>query len=573
MELETRPYQERCHQAIRSEYAKGVTRQLISMATGTGKTVVFAQLPDRMRDVLPGQELVLAHRDELINQAVEKIQAANPRLRVDKEKADYYADTSLADVIVASVASLGRADSKRMARYNWERIDKYVTDEAHHSVASSYMNIYEAAGLLRPDNKRLLLGVTATPQRGDGKALAAIYQKVSFVYSLRQAIEEGWLVDVRGIRVSTNTSLDAVKLVGGDFAQGALADTVNTPERNQLVVKAWLEHGQRRQTIGFTVDIQHARDLAEMFRYYGVKAEAIWGTDPERQDKLARHKRRDTTVLLNCGVLTEGYDDWRIGCVLLARPTKSGSLYVQMVGRGTRLQEPLGNLKQHLEHYLSAGWSEDSDVVRCKRDCIVIDVVDASFRHSLVTLPTIMGMAAKLDLRGGSLVGAIQQIEAVQKEFPDLDFSKLTDLSQLETLVEEVNLFDVKFPPEVEANSELSWHPAPDGGYVLLLPEKQKLQIRQNLLDKWDITGIIGNNKVRGERGSIEEAFSAADTFVTTQLADSLKLVNREERWHSDPATPKQLFKLRKMMGRSAPISLTKGQASRLIGSLEAGKG
>lgn len=567
--MQDRPYQDQCHKAIDNELGKGVYRQLISMATGTGKTVVFSKLIEKLKHRLPGQQLILAHREELIDQAVDKMRAINPTLRIDREKAEHHADPSVADCIVASVATLGRAGTKRLDKYNWERFDKYVTDEAHHSVANSYLNIYEAAGLLREDNRRLLLGVTATPQRGDGKALAQIYQKISFVYSMRQAIEEGWLVDVRGVRVTTNTSLDGVKTVGGDFAQDMLADAVNNPQRNQLVVKAWLDKGENRQTVGFTVDIKHAQDLAAMFKHYGVKAEAVWGDDPERAEKLARHKNGDITVLLNCGVLTEGYDDWRISCILLARPTKSSVLFTQMVGRGTRLQDNTGNLIELLDGYDSVNWGGKP----LKKDCIVIDVVDASSRHSLITLPTLMGMSAAFDLDGGSLVKAIQKIEEQQKLHPKADLSKLLSLDKLQTFTENVNLFDFKFPAEVESNSEMSWHSAADGGFVLLLPDKEQIKIKQNLLDKWEITGTIHGKRYKGERESIEQAFNAGDDLLRNQAGDLIKLLKREAKWHDDPPTPAQLNLLRKFYkGKPLPDDLSKGQASKLISSFLAGK-
>lgn len=534
------------------------------MATGTGKTVVFSKLPLRLKPILPGQTLVLAHREELIDQAVAKMRAVNPSLRIDKEKAEHRADPSQADVIVASVATLGRKGTKRIEKYNWSQIDKIITDEAHHSIAQSYLNIYDAAGVLRPDSKQLLLGVTATPQRGDGKALAQIYQKIVFTYSMRQAIEDGWLVDVRGVRISTGTNLDSVKTVGGDFAQDMLSDAVNNPKRNQLVVKAWLDHAENRQTVCFTVDIQHAVDLAAMFKQYGVKAEAVWGDDPERAEKLKRHRAGDITVLLNCGVLVEGYDDWHIGCVLLARPTKSSVLFTQMVGRGTRLQDNTGNLIEIVTACPEA----------CiKRDCIVIDVVDASSRHSLVTLPTLMGMSARMDLKGGSVVKAVQTLEKAQKEHNSIDFSTLDDITKLATFIENVNLFDVKFPPEVENNSQLSWHPAANGGFILLLPNKDEVRVKETLLAQWEISGIIHGNKYRGIRNTIEEAFKAADDLVHDKAAESLKLLRREEKWHSQPATPAQLNLLRKFMkGKPFPPDLDKGQASRLISSFLAGK-
>lgn len=561
--MDNRPYQDAALEAVRTEYQRGVRQQLLSMATGTGKTVVFSQLPNKMSDILPGQMMVLAHREELIDQAIDKMRRINPHLRIDKEMATHHADPSIADCIVASVATLGRKNTPRINKFNWERIDKFVTDEAHHSTATTYQNIYNASGVLHPSSNQLLLGVTATPNRADGKALAQIYKKIVFTYGMRSAIEDGWLVDVRGVRVNTQTSLDEVKTIAGDFAQDMLSDTVNNPQRNQLVVKAWLDNAENRQTVGFTVDIQHAKDLAEMFRKYGVKAEAIWGDDPQRAEKLIAHKNKEITVLLNCGVLTEGYDDWRIACILLARPTKSSSLYVQMVGRGTRLQDGCGNLKEPFGIMLPR--------MLFKQDCIVIDVVDNSSKHSLVTLPTLMGMSGSIDLRGKSMVAAIRAIENAQREFSHIDFSNLRDIDNLKAYIQQVDLFNVKYPDEVVEYSEFKWRGAIDGGFIISLPNKAgEVTIKQNLLDKWEISAIINNQKYKGIRDTVDESFVAAENLISDKIPHELTLLKRKgEKWHEHKPTQKQLDLLAKLFkGKPLPNNLTKGQASELIDSV-----
>lgn len=548
-----RPYQEATLSAITESYDKGVRQQLVASATGTGKSVVLAHLPELMKTRLPGQMLVLVHREELVDQNITKLRLYNPTLTVDKEMAGHYANVH-ADVIVASVATLGRKGSTRADRFNWDNITVVVTDECHHATAQSYVNVYELADVLRTDSPKLHVGFTATPSRSDGEALYKIFQKIVFQYGMRQAIEEGYLVEIKGIRVSTGTSLDSVKTTKGDFDQKELAETVNNPERNQKIVKTWLDQAAGRSTVVFAVDIAHAVALAEMFVHHGVKAEAIWGDDPERADKLMRHQTGKTTVLVNCSVLVEGYDDPRVSCILLARPTKSGVFFTQAVGRGTRLLEG-------------------------KLDCLVIDVVDASSRHSLITLPTLLGMSAKLDLKGKGLVFAAKQVEAAQKLHPFVDFSQLEDIDGINTLVESVSLFDIKFPDEVEASSQLSWYPNATGGYVLILPDKETITIQQNLLDKWELFGKIKNKRYRGERDSVEEAFKAADNLVQNVASDALKVLRREETWHNDPASAKQIkllskFYKDKKTGKPLPLppDLSRGKASRLISSYLAGK-
>lgn len=558
-----RAYQQATLDAVMTNYRAGVRRQLISLATGTGKTVIFSNLPQMMQEELPGQLLVLAHREELVNQAADKVRHWNPDLTVGIEMADQYADPD-SDVIISSVATLGRKVSKRRDRFNWDSVTKCVCDEAHHSTATTYMNIFEEAGFLQEGTHKLLLGCTATPNRGDGKPLAKVYEKITYTYSMRDAISDGWLVDILGVRVNSRTNLDKIHIVGGDFAQDELADSVNTEERNQLVVKAWRDNAANRQTVVFTVDIKHAVDLAGMFRAHGVRAEAIWGADSDRADKLARHRAGDIQVLTNCGILTEGYDDWNISCILMARPTKSAALFTQMIGRGTRLQDGTGNLLEAIAKGLAL----------TKTDCLMIDVVDVSSRHSLVTLPSLLGMDAKLDLKGKSALKSLKLLEQKQREYPHIDFSKLEDINNLNPFIERVSLWEVKFCPEVENSSTLSWFSTMDGGFALMLPTRERITITQNIMEKWEVNGSIGGQTYKGERDTLEETFRVADNLVMNKASDHLRLLKREgEAWHADPATEGQLKFLRKIFkGKAIPHDISKGAASKLISSYLAGK-
>jgi superfamily II DNA or RNA helicase len=568
--MANRPYQEKALSASKRDWSSGQREQLFVMATGTGKTHTFAQLPYIYEKELPGQMLVLAHREELLDQAIAKIRAENPHKRVDKEKAAHVADPYQADIIVASVASM---TEKRMLKYNWTKVDKIVIDEAHHSTAPSYLRVLDTSGFALPYrvDPRILTGWTATPNRGDGSALATVYKKLSYTYTIRDAIEDGWLVDIRGYRVRTDTSLDGVKVTAGDFNQKALADTVNTYSRNTQAFNAWNKIAPGLQTIGFCVDIQHAIDMASLFIAKGIKADAIWGDDPDRKAKLDKFRDGKITVLFNCGILTEGFDMWQVMCVLNCAPTKSPVKYAQCIGRATRLQElayqyNLNDYRaEHMEHAL--------DSLDIKEFAIVIDMVDNSTRNSLVLLPTLMGLPANMDLHGESLVGAARKIEEAQKEYPHLDLSAMPDVSKLQSYITEVNLFDVTFRPEVEANSEMSWHPSATGGYVLLLPDKEVVKIEQNLLDKFIVNAKIGGKNYQGERESLEEAFQAADGLILQKRPEAVRVVKREQAWHADPPTDAQMKTLKKFYkGKQLPNNLTKGMASRLISQALAGR-
>jgi superfamily II DNA or RNA helicase len=228
-----RAYQRQCLEAIKTNLEAGVSRQLVVSATGTGKTPILSNLPDALGI---RRMLVLAHRDELIDQAEEKLRHWNPYLNVAVEAGARRADAN-ADVVVAFVATLGRAKSKRLAGFRADWPEALVVDEAHHATSASYVNIFEHFRLLKPKNRTLLLGVTATPFRADGEDLGRIFDRVTFEYSIRQAIEDGWLADVRGLRLKTHARLDRVRQRAGDFAIDELAAAVNTPERNAGIVK------------------------------------------------------------------------------------------------------------------------------------------------------------------------------------------------------------------------------------------------------------------------------------------------------------------------------------------------
>jgi superfamily II DNA or RNA helicase len=173
-----------------------------------------------------------------------------------------------------------------------------------------------------------------------------------------------------------------------------------------MIVQEWLKHAKDRQTIAFTVDIAHADALALAFKKYGVAAESVWGDDPYRAEKLAYHKNGHLRVLCNCAVLTEGYDDPNVACIIMARPTKSNLLFVQMAGRGTRIQPNIQNLIE----------AKANGVPVVKDDCLLMDVVDNTSRHSLVTLSSIFGLGNTLDLKGAKVTQAIDKIAEEQKK-------------------------------------------------------------------------------------------------------------------------------------------------------------
>jgi ATP-dependent helicase IRC3 len=305
------------------------------MATGLGKSVVIATLPELLAleegDVL----LTIAHRDELIAQLVEKFHAANPQAVIGVEKADQRASPACS-IVVATVQTLSGPRLREFLERFGRRVSVFIIDEAHHAAAPTYRAIVEAVVTARPD--ALVFGFTATPNRGDGVRLIDVFHKIVFSMDARLAIDEGYLVPVRSYGVATTTNLDDVASRLGDFVIGQLAAAVNTVDRNRRIVDAYLKHTPNMKALVFTASVQHARDVCSEFIAAGVKASFASGETPteERERVVSDFRNGRSDVLVNCGLYLEGFDVPSIQVVINARPTKSTTLYTQITGRGLR---------------------------------------------------------------------------------------------------------------------------------------------------------------------------------------------------------------------------------------------
>ncbi|MDQ3295090.1 MAG: DEAD/DEAH box helicase [Myxococcota bacterium] len=354
---ELRPYQIAAVAAVERELTT-TQRTLLVLPTGTGKTVVFAELAAREVNA-GGRVLVLAHREELLDQARKKLEATG--VRGELEQGKNRASTQ-APVVIASVQTLR---GKRLERYPAHAFSLVVVDEAHHAAAASYRSILDRFATAK------ILGVTATPDRGDGKALGKIFESVAFTYDMRQAIREEFLAPLRARRILVkDLDLSAIRSHHGDFDQGELAAVFTGEKALHGVVSPLLELAGDRRTLVFGVDVAHAHALAEVLnRYKPASAIAVDGSakPEERAAALALFRRGTFQFLVNCALFTEGFDEPSIACVAMARPTQSRALYTQMLGRGTR---PLGV-------------TMDESRRNGKVDCLVLDFVGNS-KHRLI---------------------------------------------------------------------------------------------------------------------------------------------------------------------------------------------
>ena len=351
-----RPYQHEAIAAVIAARKRGVRRQVICLPTGAGKTVIFSRLAAVARRPV----LVLAHRAELLSQAADKLRRTLAELGVHDvdavgiEAAGARASAT-ARVVVASLRSL---HDERLARLLAARsFGLVIYDECHHAPADDNQRVLRSLGALDPDWSGTLLGFTATPQRADGLGLDLLFEEVVYSRSMVELVDEGFLVPLRGYRVNTGAALKGLN-DGRDDGLSVVEDDVqgvDIEERNALVARGVQELARDRRTLVFCVTVEHARHMAIALRRLGMRADLVHGAMPpeDRAAVLARFASGEISVLTNVGVLTEGFDDPGVSCVVMARPTRSQGLYVQCVGRGTR---PAPG----------------------KRDCLVLYFVDAS---------------------------------------------------------------------------------------------------------------------------------------------------------------------------------------------------
>lgn len=391
--LALRGYQREAIDRTIAAAERGVRRQLGVAATGLGKTIVFASLAREMNC----RTLVLAHRDELVAQAVDKIRGQWPEASIGVVKAERNERT--ADVVVASVQTLARP--KRLQEFvgaqGWfygpNLFGLVIVDEAHHARAESYQTILEAVGVGKPDGP-LLLGVTATPDRGDGKGLDDVFDEVTWTYDILWGIRSGFLCDVRGRRVMIDTlDLKGVRTRNGDYAEGEVGERLMDAGAPEAIARAWQEHASDRRTLVFTPTVETAEATCAELIDLGVSAAVVSAKTPleDRRRMLREFHAGAIQVMCNCMVLTEGFDEPRVDCIVIARPTKSRALYTQMAGRGTR---------RHPD----------------KADLLVLDVVGVSEEHSLITIPSLFGVekkqyAAKLGDGEGLVTEVLDEIE------------------------------------------------------------------------------------------------------------------------------------------------------------------
>ena len=325
MGQELRPYQQAARDAIHTEWENGHTHTLLVLPTGTGKTIVFASVAaDQVR--AGDRVLILAHRGELLEQAADKLQRSTGLVSAVK-KAESTCLNSWFRVVVGSVQTLQR--SARLERFPRDYFGTIIIDEAHHAITDGYRRILDYFSGAK------VLGVTATPDRGDMRNLGEVFDSLAFEYKLTDAIKEGYLCKIMAQTIPLQLDITSVTMSGGDYAVGDLGTALD-PYLEQIAAEM-ARRCKSRKTVVFLPLIKTSQKFRDLLNTYGFRAAEVNGQSDDRRQVLADFDAGKYNVLCNSMLLTEGWDCPSVDCVVVLRPTKVRSLYSQMVGRGTRL--------------------------------------------------------------------------------------------------------------------------------------------------------------------------------------------------------------------------------------------
>jgi superfamily II DNA or RNA helicase len=487
-----RPYQQEAIDEVLAARERGVKRMVISLPTGAGKTVIFSRLAAQAER----QVLVLAHREELLTQAKNKLERTLESMglegSVEIEQGEKRASPD-AKIAVCSIRSLHPERLGRMMK--GRDLELIIYDECHHAAATDNKRVLEQIGCFEHDWGGTLLGFTATTRRGDGQGLDDVFEEIIYSRTIGQMIADEYLTPLRGYRIATSADLVRVGKSGEDFNIEELSEAVDIKERNALVARSIQELARDRRTIAFCVTVAHAKNLSKALNKIGVPTGVIHG-EMKREARdfvLTNFAEGRLQAITNVMVLTEGFDDPGVSCIAMARPTRSSSLYTQCVGRGTRLAEG-------------------------KEDCLVLDFVDLS-DVSLTTLPTLFGLPQDVQLDGEDVEEARQQFLQLWDDHPhlEIDPGEIT-LDEIKRRAASFDPLTLDLDPEITAISPLAWvslgsaglalHVSPKRGKVL---EFLVLLVHENGRASYR---VLVDDKEVAKFGKITEAVEAVDWEV-----------------------------------------------------------
>lgn len=493
MELKLRDYQKEVLNII-DNLEPGA--YLIQMATGLGKTATFTNIKRK------GRVLVLAHREELINQPIKYYDCP-----VGIEMASKSSNNE--EVVIASVMTLVH----RLDKFKSNDFDLIIIDEAHHSAATTYKKIID---YFKP---RLLLGFTATPNRGDGVRLDNVFQKIIYQKDLKWAIQNKYLTDIHCLRVNIGYDISKISRRMGDFATGELEEALNTDILNGAIAEAYKKYA-KGQTLIFATSVEHAQNIAKVI----PGAVAVTADTKNRAELIEKFTNREIPCLVNCMIFTEGTDMPLVETVMIARPTTNSSLYTQMVGRGLRLYPGKDKLT-------------------------LIDLVGTTGKASLCTAPTLIGIDLNTVPKSKQ-----DEIQGDLFDLPDLIIKKADCIESWIKNIEVVNLW----AKQQEYNlHNVNWFKMPNGDFILQLKGKRLKIPAQN-----EIGETILDRPMK-----MQEAFDIAYQYLCENYEEQRYLwdLSLVKKWGKAPASEKQKAQVQRFFRDYDTSELTKLEASQIL--------
>lgn len=457
--MELRPYQEEAREKVQHEWEEGRKRTLLVLPTGCGKTIVFSKIiEDRVR--LGERVLVIAHRSELLEQASDKLKTATG-LNTALEKAENTSIGSWYRVVVGSVQTLQR--EKRLKQFPKDYFDTIIIDEAHHALSSSYQNV------LSYFDEAQVLGVTATPDRGDKQNLGKVFDSLAYEYSLIDAINSGYLSKISAITIPLTLDLSKVSQQAGDF-KAADIGTALDPYLDQIADEM-VKQCKNRKTVVFLPLVKTSQKFKDILNSKGFKAAEVNGSSEDRTEVLKDFDNDKYNVLCNSMLLTEGWDCPTVDCIVVLRPTKVRALYSQMVGRGTRIAPN-------------------------KKDVLLLDFLWHTERHELCRPAHLVTDNSKVAAKASENMAEdnnkeFELLEAVETAGKDVIAEREEALAkQLEEMRKRKRKLVDPLQFEMSIQSEDLSDYVPDFGWEMAPPSKQQLKA----LEKFGIfTDEIGN--------------------------------------------------------------------------------
>jgi superfamily II DNA or RNA helicase len=520
MAYELRPYQLESVEAVKN--LKEGFNGILSLSTGTGKTVIMSAIANETL----GRTLIVVQSSELRTQTIEKLFNTNPELDVGSVQASLNEVSN--KVVIATRQSLTHSKSTRLEQMSEHGDFELVFfDECHSSVGQ----IKKIIDKLNPNIK--VIGVTATAFNPEMKK---VFHGIIYEKSILEMINKKYLCEPKAIYVYSDVDLSSVKTVAGEFNQRQLEDAVNTDNRNDIIVDAYLKYASdRKSTIVFASGIAHARDICQKFKDNNIICDYIDSTieDSQRELVIDNFKSGKLPVIVNVGILTLGFDHPPVSCIMMCRPTKSKILFTQIIGRGLRTSEG-------------------------KENCLVIDVVDIVRKHDLMTMTDIFGVELKDQ---ETLSEAIEREERnVAEKVAREEIAKQKETERLKLIAESLKLFKTNMSDYFD-ESYYDWYRCDNNTYALSTNSDYHYVIYKSMVENtFELYFVNTTNRIN-TKDYISENENLIDLIEESEKYASRKystFLDRKAKWKFESSTQKQLEWLGKEWWAKGKVLKTK---------------